>query len=107
MDSFTTEFGHTIPFVPNYFERNRAYGDVAVEELHPGLTVESNPLSPHFPAKDWVSFSAMMYFLQRHDLLKRWETGIDLGGAESTCIRLLKATGWIKHATNISPALSI
>lgn len=103
MTSFVTEFGHEIPFVPQYFERNKGYAYYTKgTKLHEGLDVLKGDILPATAAaKDWVQFSSMYHFMERYGLLKPRRTGIDLGGAEGTIIRFLKASGFIEHATNL------
>ncbi len=102
MNSFTTQFGREIPFVPGFFDRNKYFLEADLNIFHQDLRVVSDgKLSLHYPAKDLVSYSAMVDFLDRHGLLNPRGNGIDLGGAEGTCIRLLKAAGWIGNATNL------
>lgn len=105
--SFTTEFGNTIPFLPNYFERNKDYAyyvrdiafcDTKTRELGAGDAVGT--------LKDYIAFSATVEFLSTHSLIQNWGRGIDLGGAEGLTIRLFKAAGLIENATNLDLAIS-
>ncbi len=104
--SFTTEFGETIPFVPGYYERNSFYANFGLTrstilpEYYSG-SVRTTPVPFYLVARDWVMFSSIIRFLLRSGLLSRWTTGIDLGGAEGTIIRLFRAFGLIRHATNL------
>jgi len=105
MSSFTTEFGHKIEFVPGYFEANKKYNahvDASDHAFDAELRTFSGGKRWDFwhPAKDYVNLSAIIYFLRRHQVLQNWERGIDLGGAEGASIALMKAAGYIKHATN-------
>lgn len=103
MDSFTTEFGHTIPFVPVYFERNSGYAKYAKStKLHEGLTVvDGAPMNPGSVLKNWAEFSSVVHFMAKAGVLRRFGNGVDLGGASSACIRMFKAAGFIEHATNV------
>lgn len=102
MSSFTTEFGHTIPFVPGYFDRNKGYAYYAKKtDLHHGEKLEGDELSIATPLKDYVQFSAMHQFMRKYGLAKRYGRGVDLGGAESTSMRLFKAAGMVEHATSV------
>lgn len=103
MTSFTTEFGNRIDFVPGYFERNNFYADYARRTgLMPVSNDEANQrMSFHLPAKDWVMFSAMLHFMIRNNLLRKFQSGIDLGGAEATLIRLFRAAGFVEHSVNV------
>jgi hypothetical protein len=110
MGSFTTQFGHEIEFVPGYFDRNKNYIERSQAgasklgyrtELGAAKSTDGSRLGFASPAKDLVEFSAMVYFMDRFGLLRRRKHGIDLGGAEGTCISLFKAAGHIEHATNL------
>lgn len=107
-DHFITEFGHKIDFVPGYYERNRFYADFARRQLVSGHAYDGEtlgtPVMNYMLARDWVLFSGLVKFLERNGLLQRWQSGIDLGGAEGTIIRLFKAAGLIQHATNVDIA---
>lgn len=103
---FVTEFGHKIDFVPDYFARNNFYSKFAKAHWqkrrpYEGETIPTEPLGYYMVAKDWVLFSSLVSFLDRHGLLRQWERGIDLGGAEGTVIRLLRASGLVQDATNL------
>ena len=105
-DHFVTEFGHRIDFVPGYFERNSFYAHFAKHNWQGRKPYECDaqagkPLGYYMVAKDWVLFSALVSFLSRLGLLKKWHSGIDLGGAEGTVIRLFKAAGLLDCATNL------
>ena len=103
MSSFTTEFGHTIPFVPGYFERNKNYAVYAnKQEIHKDLQVhQGEELNTAAPLKDWVEFSSAVYFMAKNGLGRTYKRGIDLGGAEGTCMRMFKAAGIVDHATSV------
>jgi len=105
MNSFTTEYGHEIPFVPGYYDRNRFYADFARERWANRRPYENEPpptfISHHMVAKDLVLFSSLVTFLEDRGLTRRWRAGIDLGGAEGSVIRLFKAAGLIERATNV------
>lgn len=103
MNSFKTEFGHTIPFVPGYFDRNKAYAYYAKgARLHEGLTEKKEPIPFNAYLKDWVEFSSLAMFMLRFGLLGTpKKSGLDLGGAEGACIRLFKAAGFIEEAYNL------
>lgn len=103
MQSFTTEFGHVIPFVPGYFKRNSGYAHYTKgTQLHDGLAkVEGTTLGFPQPLKNWVGFSALVHFLSRYGLLQPRKAGVDLGGASGTCIRLFKAAGLLDYSVNV------
>ena len=69
MSSFTTQYGHEIPFWPGYFDRNKAYVAYAKDnELTKAEDVkEGDRLSFLAPAKDWAGFSSLMFFMARTD----------------------------------------
>lgn len=73
MPSFTTEFGHEIEFVPGYFERNKSYAYYTKgTQLHKGLQVlTGEPLGGGAPAKDWVQYASLVYFMERWGLMKK------------------------------------
>jgi len=102
-DSFTTEFGRTIKFVPGHFKANEPY--VAYLDTHSHTheltTLEQGKLSWANPAKDLVEFSGMMAFMQRFGLLGKFGNSIDLGGAEGTVSALLRSLGLVQHSTNL------
>lgn len=105
MNSFTTEYGHEIAFVPGYYERNRFYADFARERWTNRRPYENEPpptfISHHMVAKDWVLFSSLVTFLGRRGLTRRWRAGIDLGGGEGSVIRMFKAAGLVERAINV------
>lgn len=106
MTHFTTEFGHTIPFVPGYFERNKAYAyttKAAHVRSQETAFVEGEPNSFSVGAliKDLVQLSGMIEFLEKYGLLVPRKRGLDLGGAEGTVARLLKAAGLVEESANL------
>ena len=103
MSSFVTEFGHEIPFIPGYFKGNKRYSYFGkATEVHDGLkVVEGKELEKSGPLKDWVEFSKAVHFMAKYGLLKTYKRGVDLGGAEGTFMRMLRAAGFVKHATSV------
>lgn len=103
MQYFITEFGHKIPFVPGYFERNQDYAQYTKgTQLHDGLAkVAGDSLGMAQPIKNWVAFSSLVHFMARFGLPMKFGSGIDLGGASGTCIRLFKAAGIVDHGVNV------
>lgn len=108
MTYFETKFGHKIEFVPGYFQRHLPYLQyMATQEsaFANQKSVRTGMRMPFTaPAKDFVNFSALMRFMNSHDLIRTFDRGIDIGGAEGTCIALTKASGLIEHATNLDIA---
>jgi len=106
--AFPTEFGHSIPIIPDYFARNNALlrnvGDTVFFNPPERVRYIGEPPSFVEPAKDLVAFSAMIQFLHRWNLLRPWEQSLDLGGAHGTCAALFKAAGIVKHTTNLDLA---
>lgn len=86
----------------SYFDANKEYAfSTKTSSLHHGGKLEGDQLSITAVIKDWVEFSSVFHFMARYGLLRRFKRGVDLGGAEGTCIRLFKAAGYVEHATNV------
>jgi hypothetical protein len=99
MDYFVTEFGHRIDLVPGYFERNRFYSDNNIVRLDKYPRSEPKGGDSRYAYKRWVLFSSMVAFLERHGLLRKFSTALDLGGSEGDYLRLFKAAGIIGEGT--------
>lgn len=102
-DHFITEYGKKLDFLPGFYERNKG---VALYRQKPAIGVAEvtgpgGKLSGRAPAKDWVTFSGLINFLRANNLLRGWQSGIDLGGGEGTTIRLFKAADLLERATNL------
>lgn len=100
--SFTTEFGDEIPFLPGYFERNNFYAYYLKDiEFCDKQSPKTGTSDIQGLVKRYVAFSAMVEFLSQINIPLGWKRGIDLGGAEGLTARLFKSAGFIEHATNL------
>lgn len=102
MTSFTTQFGHEIPFIPGYFERNNQVASYTKSsKLHAGLEVVDRPYHVGSPLKDWVEFSSLIHFMGRSGVLRNYDRMVDLGGADGSVARFFKGMGLVKDSTNV------
>lgn len=109
VDHFTTEFGHQIPFVPGYFDRNKFFAQTFPASHFAKQTLAVAKRTADFDAvqsfrglyKSLVIFSKLTHFLKRLSLLQTWRRSIDIGAGWGSMSAFFKASGFVEHATNL------
>jgi hypothetical protein len=107
---FVTEFGHKIDFIPGYYESNKTFAESTIGKPYDKLRApekSGTETEKWFAAKfikDLVWFSKIMFFLDRWDLMSlRKNSGrsrsLDINGGTGAVAALLKAAGFVEHAT--------
>jgi len=97
--AFTTSFGTRIPLVEGY------------RDVHPRLSIAdiTTPYAEMVPSRlgiegfirDVYEYALMIDFLENLGVRTRWPRALDLGGAEGTMSRLLRAEGRADHVVTI------
>lgn len=93
MNSFRTQFGRTIDFLPGYREKYSDQIRAARNALQYDADEICKPASFYASAKDTFEYAMMMDFLSHSGVQLTGVSALDIGGMEATTSRLLKAEG--------------
>lgn len=105
---FDTRYGHRIDFVDGYRAAHAPKRDVdpgKISEVLIADRIKDHP-SDHYEqqmpfkafVKDVAEYCLVMEFLESLGVAGPWERALDMGGAEGTISRLLRADGRVRHS---------
>lgn len=105
---FDTRYGHRIDFVDGYRAAHAPTSDVDPAKLSDTVIADrikdhpSDVYAQQLPfkafVKDVAEYCLIMEFLDSLDVSGPWERSLDIGGAEGTIARLLRADGRVGHS---------
>ncbi len=103
MSSFTTSFGTKIECIPGYEDlhfKAKKSDTTPPPEGYEGLT----PFGIDGFIKDAYEYSIMIDFLESLGVKMRWESALDIGGAEGTISRFMRGEGRVRQAATLELA---